>query len=355
MFQIYLDGKKMHVPDMDKRRKILDATLNQELNKAGSFNFLIPQEHYHYNGIHNLKSMIEVYDDDSRVFKGRVLNHNFNYYNVKNVIAEGEMAYFNDSVFQPSAKGTVTTTHLFPQIINNHNSQLEEEKHFKVGDIDSCTFEISSLSFYKSMDFIQNEIIKKTKGYISLRYIGDDRYIDFKMTPGMNDTSSKIQFGVNLLDLNRYIDPTELYTVIIPYGDVNEVTDKPLDISGINGGINYVENLKAIEAFGRICRHVEFKGITDPEELYAYAIDFAGSTVSEAITLELTAVELRKLGIVNAYDYGLYKTGNSYKVESIPHGIDEFFLCSKKSTNLFYPDKNKVTFGHTRKNLTDYI
>lgn len=355
MFHIYADGKNLNIANMNDNQKLSSAVLNEEINKSGTLTFAMPPQHYRYSEIKNLKSLITVYDDNEQIFKGRVLNSDYDIFNQKKVIAEGEMAYFNDSVFQPSVKKVFNTQNLLPELISQHNSQVEESKHFYVGNIDSAEIEISNLAFIGCMKFIQNELIKVTNGYVSIRYQNDKRYLDFRLSPGSIDTSNKIVFGKNIFDLNRFVDTNELYTVIIPYGDIVEGTDKPLDISSVNDGKIYIENKKGIENFGRIVKEVEFKGIKNPNELFVAASKFTDESISQAMTVNLTAAEIIETGPTQVYSFGIYKIGLLYKVISHQHGIDDYFLCSKKKTDLFNIEKNIVTLGHTKKLLTDYI
>ena len=353
MFHIYLDEKyPLHIPDMKQNNKLISAVLEQELNKAGQFNFKLPCIHKYYDSLHNLKSRIDIYDDNDLIFKGRVLKQGHDFQKNKTVTAEGEFAYFNDSVFQPSVITEYTVEHLISSVIEIHNSQVDTSRQFQVGNIDVNYVTVPDLNFYKTIDFLLNVIVKNAGGYFLIRYENDTRYLDYRTTP-LEYSPVKIEYGVNLLDLNKYIDATEVYTCIVPYGNVNEVTGKPLDISGVNGGEIWVENTAAVQQFGRIYKPVEFKGITDAEDLFAMAIKYSDSVVAQAITLELTALEMRRIDFRNPEK--IFTLGNCHRLISAPHGINEFFLCSKKKTDLFVPENNKVQLGYTRKSLTDYI
>lgn len=354
MFHIYLDEKySLHVPDVKQNNKLISAVVEQELNKAGQFNFKLPCIHKYYDSLHNLKSRIDIYDDNDLIFKGRVLKQGHDFQKNKTVTAEGEFAYFNDSVYQASATGEYSSVQLIPAIIENHNSQVDDSRQFQIGEIDIKSITVPDTNFYRSMDFLQNVIVKTYGGYFFVRYEDDVRYLDYKLVPGEEVSEPTIRFGVNLLDLNEYIDATELYTCVIPYGDFNEYTGRPLDIYDVNGGQIYVENAAAVEQFGRIFKAVEFKGVTDPETLMSLGYELVESIVAEAVTLDLTALEMRRIDFRNPES--IFKLGNFYRLISTPHGMNEFFLCSKKKTDLFVPENNKVQLGHTRKRLTDYI
>lgn len=353
MFHIRVDNQKLHSIGGSEFRKLSAAELETELNKAGKFNFKMPPVHELYNNVTCRKSIITIFDDDDMIFKGRVIKQGKDFRNIKTVTAEGEFAYFNDSVFQLTGSGEYDTSVLIPEIINEHNRQVDESRQFRVGNIDSFKLGITSKEVFRTMNLLQYEIVNNTGGYFSVRYDNDKRYLDFLRSPGIQDTATKIEFGVNLLDIEQYIDSTSLCTIIVPYGENDKDTGMPVDISSVNGGKKYIENAKGVELFGRISKPIKFSGFTDPASIYAEAVKFASGVVSESITLDLTAVELRQIDYQNPYS--VFKQGNSYRVISKPHGVDEFFRCTKKKTNLFLPENNKVQLGHIRNRLTDYI
>lgn len=353
MFHIRHDNKKLHSIGGGEFRKLSAAELETELNKAGKFVFKMPPVHELYNHVACRKSIITVFDDDDMIFKGRVIKQGRDFRNIKTVTAEGEFAYFNDSVYQLTGKGEYDTAVLIPEIINEHNRQVDESRQFRVGNIDSFKVGITSKEVFRTMDLLQTGIVNNTGGYFSVRYKNDVRYVDFLRSPGIEDTSTKIEFGVNLLDIEQYIDSASLCTIIVPYGEIDENTGMPIDISSVNGGKKYIENTAGVEHFGRILKPIKFSGFTDPASMYAEALKFTSALISETIRLDLTAVELRQIDMQNPYS--VFKQGNSYRVISKPHGIDEFFRCSKKKTNLFLPENNKVQLGHISSRLTDYI
>lgn len=354
MFHIYLDDKKMHIPDWQDNNKIVFATLEEELNKAGQFIFKLPLNHIHYNAITPLLSRIRVFDDSDLIFKGRPINQGFDFKMNKTVKAEGEFSYFSDSVFQASLQGEYSSTYLIPAIIENHNSMVDENKRFNIGIIEPNNIIIPDRKFYKTMDFLKNVIVKNHGGYFKVRYDNNEnRYIDYVMTPGIIDANTTIEYGVNLLDFEKFIDTTELYTCIIPCGDVDKNSGCPLDIKDVNGGQIYVENVAAVQKYGKIFRTVEIKGAPEAETLLSIAGKFADSAVAQAVTLNLTALEMRRIDFRNPES--LFVVGNSYKVKAYTHGVNDFFLCSKKKTDLFLPENNKVQLGWARKSLTDYL
>ena len=53
--------------------KLIDPTLELELNKTGSFTFMIYPDHPNYDKIQKLKPIITVYQDEIILFRGRIL------------------------------------------------------------------------------------------------------------------------------------------------------------------------------------------------------------------------------------------------------------------------------------------
>ena len=61
----------------------------------------------------------------------------------------------------------------------------------------------------------------------------------------------KIKLGENLLDLNKEIKGQDNVTALIPYGaKLGNDTDERLTIAAVNGGIDYVFNQDAVDAYG---------------------------------------------------------------------------------------------------------
>jgi len=122
------------------RNDIFDACVDLELNKTGSFSFIIYPSHPAFDVLQKMKSIITVYQDDYLIFRGRILNDEQGWYNEKQVTCEGELAFLVDSIQRPydfmSGDKHTTISDLFTFFIANHNLQVEdEEKQFYVGNI----------------------------------------------------------------------------------------------------------------------------------------------------------------------------------------------------------------------------
>ena len=107
MYFVYCDNKPLY--DLRDESLVLEApTVTLTQNSAGTFQFVIMPKHPHYDDIHELESVITVYDRDEEIFCGRVVEVKRDRLNKKQVFCESELAYFNDSIQRPAEYQGVT-------------------------------------------------------------------------------------------------------------------------------------------------------------------------------------------------------------------------------------------------------
>ena len=100
MYRIYAGQWLLH-DDRLEELKVLNAKLTLEVNKTGSLEFSIYPDHPYYSNIAKLKTIITVYQDDLLLFRGRVLNDEQGFWNEKQVVCEGQLAFLLDSIQRP--------------------------------------------------------------------------------------------------------------------------------------------------------------------------------------------------------------------------------------------------------------
>ena len=100
MYKVYSDEYLIYDSEYETL-KIFNPKLDLELNRTGTFNFLIYPEHPYFNKLEKLNSIIKVFQDDYLIFRGRILNDEQGFYNEKQVSCEGELAFLCDSVQRP--------------------------------------------------------------------------------------------------------------------------------------------------------------------------------------------------------------------------------------------------------------
>lgn len=352
MYTVYADDELLYSPTLiHEGFAISNTKLSFELNKAGSFEFLLPPNNTRYNDLAKLKTIITVYEDDEEIFRGRILYDEKDFYKRKQVSCEGQMAFLNDSILRPFSytggiKGFLT------MILENHNSQVEKSKQFKLGQVtvvDSNDYiNRSSINHMSTWDVVEQKLINTHGGYIRIRKGSDGYYLDY--LESYNSTNNQVvEFGKNLIDLTEYVTAENLFTCLIPLGaTLNTETGEKLTIESVNGGKDYIQNDTAISLFGKVWRTQEWEDVTVASNLLNKAKKFLQEYINLAVSLNISAVDLHLLDV----DTSSIKLGDSIRVVSVPHDLDKYFLCSKIDLDLQSPDKTVYTMGVCFKTLT---
>lgn len=342
MFKIKLDGDLTLWTSAENGLKVVSPTLKLEVNKIGSLSFTITPDHRYYNRLLKMQTIISVHQGARTLFKGRIFSDNSDFHKVKKVEVEGLLGYFNDSIVRPyDFKGSVKE--YLTMLITQHNNQVADAQKFKVGNVtvtdpnDYITRASSNLP--KTWNEINDKLIKLLGGYISIRYEDDGNYIDY--LADYTDTSTQpIAFAVNLLDLSLNNKADTLSTCIIPYGAKGE-DGKRIDITSVNGGLDYICNEEAVARYGYIFEVVTWDDVTKPSNLLSKAQLYLADRIKVLSKLTVKAVDLH----LADETIEAFKLGDYVQIFSEPHGIDERVLLTAYSMDLTNPSGCTITLG----------
>lgn len=359
MYKAYIDGELLYHPNMEEELSLGRAKVKVELNKAGSFDFTIYKTNRNYASLKKKKSIVTVYNEDRRLFRGRVLNVKKGFYNQLQVTCEGELAFLLDSTVRPyEFKGSVEE--LFQFYINSHNAQMDEARKFKAG---RCTVtdpndyivraNTGVNGYPKTLDEMKEKLVEKLGGYLWTREEPDGIYIDY-LEDFETMNSQTVEFAKNLLDFEETIKGQDIVTAIIPLGaklkDENgEEIDERLTISSVNDGVDYVYSPEAVEKYGYIFETITWDDVTIPENLLRKGKEELQNHINLTRTIELQAVDLHNMNL-DIQSFGL---GNYTKVISKPHDFNEMLLTRKLDINLLDPSDGSLTLGDERVTFVD--
>lgn len=356
IYKVFCDEYLIHDSRNDELN-IFNGQVDLELNKTGSFTFTIYPDNKNFNRLKKLKSIIQVFQDDYLLFRGRILNDEQGIYNEKKITCEGELSFLLDSIQRPydfmSGDLHTTVSELFTFFITNHNSQVEESKRFKVGNItvvDPNNYIVRSDSTYlNTWDSINKKLIESLGGYLFVRHEADGNYIDY-LADFNTLSTQKIEFGKNLLDFSKVIKGEDIATAIIPLGaKIGEDSDEKLTISSVNDGFDYVFDRAAVDKYGLIFKTVEHSDVTEASNLLTKAYEDLSNAVNLIVSIDLTAVDLSAINVnVNSFRLGTY-----VRVISRPNNLDSNFLVKKLSISLSNVSGNKLTLGNTYSTFTE--
>jgi hypothetical protein len=288
------------------------------------------------------------------VFFGEVREIKETLEKIKTVYCVGELAYLFDSV-QPQARyQNIAPVQVFTQILNIHNSKVEEKKRFYPGIV---TVQDPNNSVYRytngedTLTAIRKKLCEPLGGYLRIRKENGKRYLDLVPLEEYGVSAEQpIQFGRNLLKYNSKRSGANIATVCVPRGakldtQVVDGLDAYVDIKSVNGGKDYVINQAAYETYGWIEKIVEWKDVTQPKNLLKKAQDWVNNNQYRILSLDLKAVDLAEL---NA-NLSPYKVGDMIHAIAEPFGMDMWFPLMKKVTYINDSITNDVTLSYQAK------
>ena len=163
------------------------------------------------------------------------------------------------------------------------------------------------------------------------------------MTNYGGTNSQEVRFGENILDLSSEIDASDIATVLIPEGA--EVDGERVNITSVNGGVNYIQDAQAVARWGKIWAYAQFDDITEPADLLEAAQDYLAEVTTLPRSIDLTAFDLSLTDTsIEALELGYWTIFTSQ-----PHGLSGTYLLQKLVRHLTAPQNDKVTFGIVKK------
>ena len=379
MYEIWADDLLIHsdITPLDTV-KVINPHLVLEDSAAGSLEFTMPPTNvgYDQNKVKRMVTDITVKENGEWLWSGRILQDYFDFWNNRKIVCEGELAFLNDSI-QPPHKYDVAHDHttietFFTALINNHNSQVGDNRKIYVGtisvvdgDVTDNSNEIYRFTNYETtLACINDKLVGRLKGHIRMRHAEGKRLIDYIRDEELTANSQIVRFGVNLLDFSKNIDMSELSTVIVPRGarleleegdpdyieglepyltvkdvetDIDSATNEPWHTKGEI----FIQNPNAVNTFGRVATVVDWDSVTDKDTLYSKGKKYLQDEQYEKMTLEIQALDLKYL---SGSDEPI-RFQSKLRCISEPHGMDHTFIVSKMDVDLSNPGNSLYTLG----------
>lgn len=354
-----IDGRTYCLHDQrDRNPRVIEPRLTLTLNKTGALTFRIPSSHMYSNTLKKMKSSIQVMEDGILIYEGRVLSDESDFHNTKDVVCEGSLAYLIDSAQRPfSLSGNIHD--FLAQMVENHNGQVEERKQFVLGRVnvadENNELKRESAKIDNTWNTLKAQLIDVHGGYIWVEYRDGKKYLNYTYDYG-GKNEQQIRFGVNLLDLTKYQDATNVVTCMIPYGgdveyqdELGETQTGTVDITSVNDGKDYITAEQAVlDEYGKIWGTFQWPDITDPARLLEKAKEYLKEVSGIPDTLKVSAVDLNYTGVdIRRFRVGYYTTAISK-----PHGVSKDLLLAQLDMYLDDPAKGSISLGTTVSSFT---
>lgn len=342
----------------DRNLRVIEPRLTLTLNKTGALTFRIPSGHMYYSTLKKMKSSIQVIEDGVLIYEGRILSDESDFHNTKDVVCEGSLSYLIDSAQRPfSLTGNIHD--FLAQMVENHNGQVEERKQFVLGRVnvadENNELKRESTKIDNTWNTLKAQLIDVHGGYIWVEYKDGKKYLNYTYDYG-GKNEQQIRFGVNLLDLTKYQDATNVVTCMIPYGgdveyqdELGETQKSTVDITSVNDGKDYITAEQAVlDEYGKIWGTFQWPDITDPARLLEKAKEYLKEVAGIPDTLKVSAVDLNYTGVdIRRFRVGYYTTAISK-----PHGVSKDLLLAKLDMYLDDPAKGSISLGTTVSSFT---
>lgn len=332
--------------------KVIDPKLTLEDSAAGSLSMILPPSNIGYSTIVRMVSDISVRKDGEEIWAGRVLSEDKDFWNNRVLYCEGELAFLNDSTQPPAEYQGQTVRGFLEALINIHNSKVTSDKQFTIGSVtvtDSNDLLYRYTNYEKTIECINEKLVKRLGGHLRVRKVGGVRYLDY-LADYPNTNSQIIEFGKNLLDFTRKWDLTEFATVIIPLG--NRLDESPIEaleayltVESVNNGSIYVRSSEAVASYGWIEKVIHWDNVSTASSLLSKAEAYLSDIQFDNVSIELSALDLHYLDV----NYEAVKLLDELRVISKPHGMDRHFPVTKLEIPLDSPEDTLFKLGDTIK------
>lgn len=362
MYTLKYNGQLLHDP-RTKDRFVRAASFRLVVGEAGSGTFTVDSTNPALAALRRMSGQVELLQDSSPIYRGRILRDTTDFYQSREIVTEGAMAYLNDSLVPPfnypedypEAEGAENTVAvLFNWFLDIHNASVSEDQQIKPGVVTVTDpnnyIARSSDKYLSTLEAIRTRLVNTLGGYLLMRYEPDGNYLDYYAELPLTNTQP-IRYGQNLLDLVQECDGSEIYTAILPTGA------NGIDISGeLDGDItpDLVKEGKIIysrsgrEQFGNITRLVEFQDVTEAANLkskaarqLALGFDTKATITCQAADLGFTANEIPN-----------FRVGRNTFVYSNPHGVAATFPLMEMALDILSPGETEITLGQTVRTLS---
>ena len=349
MYTVRLDDKKIYDARIDDLT-LIEPAIELEENNAGSFSFTIQDNHPSYDDIKRRKSIIKVYEDDEIIFAGMVYEIEEDFYKNKKVYCEGELSYLNDTIQRPAEYHDMTVRGLLETYIENHNAQVEPEKQFKLGMV-TVKDPNNSIYCYTNMETtlscIKEDLLDDLGGIIRVRYMNNEKYIDYITEDDVRTNQQVIRLGENLINYTSNISSLDIATAIIPLGNRLEESpieslDMRLDIKSVNNNLDYVSDSIAVSNFGWIYKTVVWDNVTDANILKSKGEKYLTDSQFDNLVIEVNALDMH---LIDNNEMSI-RLSDKIRIVSKPHGLkDKYFRLTKQTIYLNNPENNTITLG----------
>ena len=351
MYQVILKNVErseiIHAVSSERTAPKIEGTLKQGINVIDEFTFKIKPNNIGFNLIRPFKTLIEVLNTKTNKveFLGRVLmpvpSMGSDGVIESTVVCESELAYLHDTNTRHGEFHDISVEDFLKMLINNHNANTTQDKHFEVGKVEIID-NLYRFTSYNQTTFeaIKDKLLDRLGGEILIRYENNKRYLDYVLQAGKK-SSVDIRLSKNLISFTREVDPTQVATRAIGYGSKKDNSEERINFKDINNGKDYVDDEEAIKIYGVIEKTFIYDDVTLPENLLRKVKEKQKEVNRNLVKHQISAIDLFSIGL----DIESFEVYNIHKFINPMMGIDEELRIVEKSIDINEPQNSKLMIG----------
>ncbi|MBC9701123.1 MAG: phage tail protein [Leuconostoc sp.] len=357
-------GHVVYDPRISKQ--LSDGKLDLKEAEIDSLELTVNQENWLFGHVKPLQTHVEVYQDETLLFRGRAFDISrqmkddgqfiqaFNFESIQN--------YLQDTSQRWEKVQNTTPKQFFQRLIDTHNSQAPAYKKFQVRNV---TVTNSTDNVYRyiedgatTWDTIKDKLISRLGGYIVVEYKDGVNYIDYLQNVGVDHLQdTPIQLAKNLQSASVDIDPTEVITQLVPLGATiqdNNVNANPdtavsqprVDIKSVNSGKDYID-IPALQAeFGVIRKSVQWEDVHEPAILLSKAKQWIVNQSSAKESWSVSAIELPQ--------FSSFKVSDRYVFIADQVATHQLLRVTAKTIDFANWQKSSLTIADKQLPLSQY-
>lgn len=374
MYIVKIINGNITTPIHNEKHKLKSGNVVKGINAIDSFSFALLPDNPGFDLINDFTTLVSVYNTNKKRFDfyGRVLYSNSNMDSngliTKEVTCESYFGFLCDSQQPYIDTQNWTVSGLLQHIIDKHNEQVEEYKHFKIGTVtvtdpnDNLHIGIQRENTWKT---IQDKLIGQLGGEIRFRVESDGIYIDYLTEIGVH-RSTEIKMSRNMKSITKEVDPSSFISRLIPLGcklkkkvtttdeEGNETTEEVetedrLDISSVNNGKNYIDVENGVEVYGIHVGYAYWDDVTLPSVLLTKANNYLTENNRVQVKYSITALDLSLLGL----DIDDFDVHNYHPIINPLLGIDDTARITKKNIDVCNDVQSNIEIGDNFKTLSE--
>lgn len=338
--------------------KLLSGSVVKGINAIDSFTFSVLPDNPAFGFLRDFTTLVSVYNLSARryEFYGRVLYTSPQMSDkgliTQEAVCESYLGFLCDSMQEYVEEQNWTVRGLLSHIIDCHNSQLEEYKHFQLGQIgvtDPNDNLYVGIQRENTWETIKKKLIDVLGGEIRFRVDAGVLYLDYVEQLG-GVSSTEIALSKNMKAIVKEKNPSAFITRLIPLGaKIGEDTEERVTIDSVNDGKNYIDDAEAIAEYGLHVGYVEFDDVTEPANLLPKAEKWLKDNNKVSIKYSITALDLSLIGL----DVDDFDVCNSYPLKNSLLGIDDVARINKKTIDVCDDTKTSIEIGESFKSLSE--